>query len=416
MTNPLIPLGQQARAAANILAHATTEQKNAVLKSLANKLRQSEARIIDANTKDITAAESNGTAANLIDRLRLDASRLSSIIDSVQVITDLPDPVGRLLDGTLRPNGLRIDKYAVPLGVIGIIFESRPNVAIDAAALCLKSGNACILRGGSDSWHTVQLLITLLRDSLSEHGLPADCVQSLPSTDRALVGHLLTLDHYIDVIVPRGGKSLIARVRAESRIPVFSHLDGICHTYVDVDADPAKSTNIVLNAKMRRTSVCGATECLLLHQDIATTIGKQILDALLEKGCEVRVTPELIPLNPALKLAQDSDFGHEFLAPIIAVAVVPDVHAAVDFINQHGSQHTDAILTENLGNAEYFLGHVNSAIALHNASTQFADGGEFGKGAEIGIATGKMHARGPVGLEELTTYQYRVRGTGQTRP
>ena len=416
MTNPLIPLGEQARAAANILAHATTEQKNATLKSLANKLRLSETQIIDANTKDIAAAESNGTATNLIDRLRLDASRLTSIIDSVQVITNLPDPVGRLLDGTLRPNGLRIDKYAVPLGVIGIIFESRPNVAIDAAALSLKSGNACILRGGSDSWHTVQLLITLLRECLSENGLPADCVQSLPSTDRALVGHLLTLDQYVDVIVPRGGKSLIARVRAESRIPVFSHLDGICHTYVDRDADPSHATNIVLNAKMRRTSVCGATECLLLHKDIATTIGKEILDALLEKKCEVRVATELLPLNSALKLAQDSDFGHEFLAPIIAVAVVPDVHTAVEFINQHGSQHTDAILTENLDNAEYFLSHVNSAIALHNASTQFADGGEFGKGAEIGIATGKMHARGPVGLEELTTYQYRIRGTGQTRP
>ena len=415
MTNPLNNLGEQARAAAGILAQATLAQKNAALVAMADGLRSNAQMILAANAEDVAAARTRGMEEPQIDRLRLDATRIESIAASLTVIHDLPDPIGRKLDSVTRPNGLRIDKIAVPIGVIGIIFESRPNVAVDAAALCLKSGNACILRGGSESWHSVAVLTTIIQQALEKAGLPPAAVQSLPSADRALVGALLTLDSYVDLIVPRGGKSLIARVRDESAIPVLSHLDGICHTYIDVDADPTKALAVTLNAKMRRTSICGATECLVLHRSIARTLGADSIAALVKVGCEVRVPEELRLLDPALVPVQATDYGHEFLAPIIAVAVVDDVAGAVDFINRYGSQHTDAILTENQATAAYFLGHVNSAIAIHNASTQFADGGEFGKGAEIGIATGKLHARGPVGLEELTTYQYRVYGDGQVR-
>jgi len=416
MTNPLEPIGMAARKAAEILALADAAQKNAALDAIARALRARQADILVANKKDIAEAEKNGMEAAQIDRLALDEKRLDAIIASLSTIQKLPDPVGRLLDTVIRPNGLKIEKCAVPIGVIGIIFEARPNVAVDAAALCLKSGNACILRGGSDSWHSVSILTDILRAALAEAGLPQDAIQKLPSPDRALVGALLTLDKYVDVIVPRGGKSLTARVREESRIPVFSHLDGICHTYIDARADPAKAVAITVNAKMRRTSICGATECLLLHRNIAGSIGKDVIAALLKAGCEVRVPKSLLPLDRALKEAKESDYGQEFLAPVIAVALVDDVRGAVDFIHRHGSQHTDAIITEDKAAADYFLTHVNSAIALHNASTQFADGGELGKGAEIGIATGKLHARGPVGLEELTTHQYRVHGSGQIRP
>ena len=416
MTNPLVSLGKKAREASSILAHAPTLKKNAALAAIEEGLKSSEFRILEANAKDVARAHQNDMSETLIDRLRLDSLRLKTIIQGLKTIQSLPDPVDRLLETTQQPNGLIIEKRSIPLGVIGIIFESRPNVAVDAAALCLKSGNACILRGGSDSWNTFQVIIEILRDSLDQVDLPRDSIQSLPSASRELVGSLLTLEDYVDVIIPRGGKSLIARVRAESRIPVFSHLDGICHTYIDLDADAEKAIAITLNAKMRRTSVCGATECLLLHKDITTTIGKDIIKALLASGCEVRVLPELMALDPALKPSQPSDYGFEFLAPILAVSTVSNVKEAVQFINTYGSQHTDAIVTENDYNADYFLNHVSSAIALHNASTQFADGGEFGKGAEIGISTGKLHARGPVGLEELTTYQYQIHGTGQIRP
>lgn len=413
--NPLELMGQCARDAAAQLAQASTVVKNAALAALANGLRVARSDILAANAVDVARAREAGLPEPQIDRLILDAPRLAAIIAGVETVHALPDPVDRLLDSVMRPNGLRIEKRAVPLGVIGIIFEARPNVAVDAAILCLKSGNACILRGGSDSWHTAQALISVIQAALTQAGLPPECVQSLPTPDRALVGALLTLEDYVDVIVPRGGKSLIARVRAESKIPVFSHLDGICHTYIDARADAVKAIAISVNAKMRRTSICGATECLLLHQAIVPTLGIEVLTALLEAGCEVRVPDALLPLHPALKAIVPGDYGHEFLAPIIAVAVVEDTAAAVDFINLYGSQHTDAIVTEDAAAADYFLRHVNSAIALHNASTQFADGGEFGKGAEIGIATGRLHARGPVGLEELTTYQYRVFGDGQVR-
>jgi glutamate-5-semialdehyde dehydrogenase len=311
---------------------------------------------------------------------------------------------------------LAIEKRGVPIGVIGIIFESRPNVAMDAAALCLKSGNVCILRGGSDSWQSIEVLVDIVQKGLQAAGLPKEAVQLVPSADREHVGHLLTLDQYVDVIIPRGGKSLNERVKAESRIPVLGHLEGICHTYIDAGADPAKAVAITKNAKMRRPSVCGATECLLLHKDIVGTIGKKIVGDLLDAGCEVRAPEALLSLDTRIKRSSGNDYGVEFLAPILALAMVGDVTVAVDFINKYGSQHTDAIITEDQAAADYFLDHVDSAIAIHNASTQFADGGEFGKGAEVGIATGRIQARGPVGLEELTIYQYRILGTGQIRP
>jgi len=458
--NPLLPLGQSARDAAARLAQATTAQKNAALAAIAEGLKAAQAKILAANEKDISTAKKSGMSESMIDRLRLTEARLVGMIESLKVVEALPNPVDRLLETTTRPNGLRIEKRAVPIGVIGIIFESRPNVAVDAAALCLKSGNACLLRGGSDSWHSVSALIGIVQAALEKAGLPPEAVQNLPSSDRELVGALLTLDDYVDLIVPRGGKSLIARVRAESRIPVLSQLEGICHTYIDVKVDAKKAVAITLNAKMRRTSICGATECLLLHKDIAATIGKDVIAALLEAGCEVRAPKELIspPLeggvggggdqqrptsvmrdapppnlpvtrervtgggtrsalaeHSLLKPASANDYGFEFLAPVIAVAVVADVKDAVAFVNAHNSQHTDAIITEDKKAADTFLRNVTSAIAMHNTSTQFADGFEFGKGAEIGIATGKLHARGPVGLEELTTYQYRVYGDGQVR-
>jgi glutamate-5-semialdehyde dehydrogenase len=415
MSNPLEHIGQQARAAAAQQAQAAAEDKNAGLAAIAEGIIVSRKDILAANAKDVAAARKSGMEEAQIDRLMLDEKRLAAIVDSLNIVKALPDPVGRILETATRPNGLRIEKHAVPIGVIGIIFESRPNVAVDAAALCLKSGNACILRGGSDSWESVGVLVGIIQSALEKAGLPRASVQTLPSASRELVGALLQLDTYVDVIVPRGGKSLIARVREESRIPVFSHLDGICHTYIDAKADKEKAVAVTLNAKMRRTSICGATECLLLHRDIVSTIGKDAIAALLKAGCEVRAPKEIQSFDPAIKPVKDTDYGFEFLAPVIAVAVVGDVHEAVAFVNKHGSQHTDAIITEDNIAAEYFLRHVDSAIALHNASTQFADGGEFGKGAEIGIATGKLHARGPVGLEELTTYQYRVHGDGQTR-
>jgi glutamate-5-semialdehyde dehydrogenase len=416
MTNPLEQIGQQAKTAQKRLAHSDLAHRNNALAILAERLAQAAGDVLAANAQDVETATDKQLPAAQIDRLRLTQGRIDGMIAGIAAIIALPDPLDRLLETVQRPNGLRIEKCAVPIGVIGIIFEARPNVAIDAAALCIKSGNACILRGGSDSWHSVQLLISLIQDALAQAELPREAVQSLPTTDRELVGAMLTLTDYIDVIVPRGGKSLAERVQQDSRMPVFSHLDGICHTYIDAQADAAKAVAIAVNAKMRRVTVCGASECLLLHKAIATTIGKDILAALLAAGCEVRVPDALLTLDDRLKTIRTGDYGHEFLDAVMAVAIVDDVEAAVDFINHYGSRHTDAIVTEDAATAGYFLGHVDSAIALHNTSTQFADGGEFGKGAEIGIATGKLHARGPVGVNELTTYQYRVYGHGQIRP
>lgn len=413
--NSLTQLGKDAKDASGILAHATAEQKNACLAAIAKGLRAHKDSILAANAIDMEQGRSANLSDAMLDRLKLDEVRLESLAKSVETIIALPDPVGAPLGSTTRPNGLRIDKVAVPLGVIGVIFESRPNVAVDAAVLCLKAGNSCILRGGSDSWQSVTVLVQIMQQALQECGLPVACVQTLPSADRALVGDLLCLEDYIDVIVPRGGKTLIARVRNESRIPVFSHLDGICHTYIDTKADPAKAVAITVNAKMRRTGICGATECLLLHHDIARSVGRDVVTALVDAGCTIKMPEDYCDLHPACVPSTSEDYGCEFLQPIMAVQIVSDVSEAVAFINRHGSQHTDAIITEDAQAADFFQSHVNSAIAIHNASTQFADGGEFGMGGEIGIATGKLHARGPVGLEQLVTYQYRVHGTGQIR-
>ncbi len=445
--NPLNDLGVAARAAARLLARASGAEKNLALEAMAKGLRAQADAILAANRQDMEEARAGGMPSNMLDRLMLDEKRLGGIIDGLNVIHALADPVDRLLERAVRPNGLRIEKRAVPLGVIGIIFEARPNVTMDAAALCLKSGNACILRPGSEIWRTSQALVGVIQTALDEAGLPRMVVQTLPSPGRELVGALLELDRHVDLIIPRGGKSLTARVKKESRIPVLGHLDGICHTYIDVMAAPGKAVAVALNAKMRRTSICGATECLLLHRGIVPTLGKDIVTALLQAGCEVRVPdrelerwllrrargetgpdekpPEPVlsglgvwgelATHPMLKRAQAGDYGFEFAAPVIAVASVADEREAAAFINFYGSGHTEAIVTEDKGAADTFLRHVESAIVMVNASTQFADGGEFGKGAEIGIATGKLHARGPVGLEELTTYQYRVYGEGQVR-
>jgi glutamate-5-semialdehyde dehydrogenase len=414
--NPLDHIGHQARRASEQLAQVSTAQKNTALAAIAIALKRAQPDLLAANAKDVHQAKKKGMADALIDRLLLDENRIVAILESIGVVQALPEPLGRVLDVVVRPNGLRIEKIAVPLGVIGIIFESRPNVAIDAAALCIRSGNACILRCGSDSLLSVQILVRIIQMGLAEAGLSQDAVQLLPSADRALVSALLKLDRYVDVIIPRGGQSLIARVRAESRVPVFSHLDGVCHIYLDAEANAAKAVGVTVNGKMRRPSICGATECLILHRDIVSTIGKNTIFSLLNAGCEVRVPHALLHFDAALRAVSEGDYGHEFLAPIIAVAVVSSVEEAVGFIRRYGSHHTDAIVTEDEAAARYFFSHVESAIVMHNASTQFADGGEFGKGVEIGIATGKLHARGPVGLEELTTYQYRVHGNGQIRP
>jgi glutamate-5-semialdehyde dehydrogenase len=410
-------IGVKAREAGRALAIASTEHKNAALTHAASALRKSAPAILAANAKDIEAAKAADRPASFIDRLKLDEKRIEGIAKSLEDIAALADPVGTVLAEWTRPNGLKFQRVRVPLGVIGIIYESRPNVTADAGALSLKAGNAAILRGGSESHHSSVAIHACLVDGLRAAGLPETAIQLVPTTDREAVGEMLKgLGGTIDVIVPRGGKSLVQRVQDEARVPVFAHLEGICHTYVDRGADMDIALPIVLNAKMRRTGICGATECLLVdknaHEDYLTPLVKALLDA----GCEVRGDAATQKVDPRVKAATPGDYGKEFLEPIIAVKVVDGVDEAIAHITKYGSQHTDAIITECAATAELFLNRVDSAIVLVNASTQFADGGEFGFGAEIGIATGKMHARGPVGVEQLTGFKYKVRGTGQIRP
>ena len=410
-------IGEAARTASRTLALASTEQKNAALVAAAKALRASTSAILTANAQDIAAAKLAGRPASFVDRLMLDDKRIEGIAKGLEDIAGLADPVGSILAEWSRPNGLKFQRVRVPLGVIGIIYESRPNVTADAGALSLKSGNAAILRGGSESHHSSVAIHASLCEGLRAAGLPQAAIQLVPTTDRDAVGLMLTgLDGAIDVIVPRGGKSLVQRVQSEARVPVFAHLEGICHTYVDRGADMDIAVPIVINAKMRRTGVCGATECLLVdrnaHEDNLTPLVK----ALLDSGCEVRGDEATQKADKRVKAATPEDYGKEFLEPIIAVKTVDGVDEAIDHIARFGSQHTDAIITECEATAELFLKRVDSAIVLVNASTQFADGGEFGFGAEIGIATGKMHARGPVGVEQLTTFKYIVRGNGQIRP
>jgi len=409
-------LGRDAVAASQVLALASTEQKNLALANIAATLRASRAALLAANAQDMEAARSKGLSAALLDRLALDAARVESMARGVEEIAALPDPVGTISAQWTRPNGLDIARVRVPLGVIGIIYESRPNVTCDAGALCLKSGNAAILRGGSESAQSSRAIHACLVAGLEAAGLPGTALQLVPTTDRAAVGHLLTMTDYIDVVVPRGGKSLVARVQQEARVPVIGHLEGVCHVYVDAQADLAMARAIVKNAKLRRTGVCGSAETLLVDAACAATHLAPIVKDLLDAGCEVRGDAATQKVDARVSAATEQDWYTEYLDAIIAARVVDGVDAAIAHIAKYGSSHTESIVTANAATAERFLSRVDSAIVLHNASTQFADGGEFGMGAEIGISTDRFHARGPVGVEQLTSYKYVVRGTGQLRP
>ena len=407
-------MGQAARAASVALAQASAERKHAALIGAAEAVWTQRAAILEANAKDVAFGASKGLSGAMMDRLRLDEGRLRGIVDGLRAVAEQRDPVGDVIAEWSVPSGLRIRRVRTPLGVIGVIFESRPNVTADAAALCIKSGNAAILRGGSESFHSAGALHAAVVKGLVQAGLPAESVQMVPTRDRAAVAEMLRATAYIDVIVPRGGKGLVGLVQAEARVPVFAHLEGICHVYVDGDADPAKALRVVLNAKTRRTGICGAAECLLIDRRYFAEQGSAILSALVEAGVEVRAEGALAEVAGTVA-AEPGDFGREFLDMIIAASLVDGVEGAIAHIRQYGSQHTESILTENAATAQRFLTEVDSAIVMHNASTQFADGAEFGMGAEIGIATGKLHARGPVGAEQLTSFKYQVTGDGTIR-
>jgi glutamate-5-semialdehyde dehydrogenase len=415
--NTLLAMGRAARAAASILALAGTAQKNRALHEMAREVRARSAAIAAVNAGDVAAARAKDLKESFIDRLTLTPARIEQMAVGLEDVAALPDPVGKVTESWTRPNGMTISRVRVPIGVIGIIYESRPNVTADAGALCMKSGNAAILRGGSDGLSTSLAIAAALRHGLAQAGLPQDAIQMVPTADRDGVGLMLEgLAGTIDLIVPRGGKSLVARVQADARVPVFSHLEGVCHVYIDRAADPAMARAIVLNAKMRRTGVCGAAETILVDRAGTAANLAPVIRTLIDAGCEVRGDAAAMAADPRVKQATEEDWSTEYLDKIISLKVVDGVDAAMAHIARYGSQHTDAIVTADTATAERFLNEVDSAIVLHNASTQFADGGEFGFGAEIGIATGKLHARGPVGLEQLTTFKYQVRGAGQTRP
>ena len=409
-------IGAAARAAQRVLALASTEAKNKALIATAESLRRRKNGILSENAKDMAAGAKKGLSAAMLDRLELNDERVEGMASGLGEIAALDDPIGTLLEERNRPNGLIIQRVRVPLGVIGVIYESRPNVTADAGSLCLKAGNAAILRCGSESFHSSRAIMAALADGLKASGLPEAAIQLVPTTDRAAVGEMLTMTDFIDVIVPRGGKSLIERVTAESRVPLFKHLEGNCHSYVHATADPDMARDIVVNAKMRRTGICGATETMLIDRAAVGGMLTSIVDGLIEAGCEVRGDAEAKAADDRIVPATDEDWDTEYLDSIIAVKVVDGVGDAIDHITRHGSDHTDCIITGDEEAAETFVREVDSAIVLVNASTQFADGGEFGMGAEIGISTGKLHARGPVGVEQLTSSKYVVRGEGQIRP
>ncbi|MDF1687875.1 MAG: glutamate-5-semialdehyde dehydrogenase [Parvibaculaceae bacterium] len=410
-------LGTQARAASNILSTAPTKAKDAALLAAAMTLRANVDDILAANKLDMDAAIEKGLSGSMLDRLKLDSDRIEAIAKGMEDIAGLKDPVGDVIANWDRPNGLNISRVRTPLGVIGVIFESRPNVTADAGALCLKAGNAAILRAGSESFHSSRAIHACLVEGLTAASLPEHAIQLVPTRDRAAVGEMLRgLDHNIDVIIPRGGHSLVARVQAEARVPVFAHLDGICHVYIDKDADIAMARDIAVNSKMRRTGICGAAETLLVDRAAVDTHLTAILIALMNEECEIRGDDEVLAKLDMVTPATKEDWSTEYLDAVIAVRIVDGVNEAIEHIATFGSHHTDSIVTNNEETAAIFLNEVDSAIVLHNASTQFADGGEFGMGAEIGIATGKFHARGPVGVEQLTSFKYQVRGQGQTRP
>jgi glutamate-5-semialdehyde dehydrogenase len=409
-------MGREARDAATRLAATPTAAKASALRAAAAAMRDRQDAILAANAIDMANGAAAGLSPAMLDRLRLDPARVEGIAAALEAVAALPDPVGEIIKAWTQPNGLAFERVRVPLGVVGIIYESRPNVTADAGALCLMAGNACILRGGSEAIESSRALHAALLDGLREAGLPETAIQLVPTPDRAAVGAMLRASGLIDIIIPRGGKGLVARVQDEARVPVLAHLDGINHVYVDKAADPAKARAIAVNAKLRRTGVCGAMETLLIDRAAPDGVARDILAALLDAGCEVRTTPDLLPLDARLLAADAEDWNTEYLDAILSVATVDGVAGAMAHIARHGSHHTDAIVTEDAATAEAFLAGVDSAIVLHNASTQFADGGEFGFGAEIGISTGRLHARGPVALEGLTTYKTLVRGSGQVRP
>ena len=412
----MMTIGAQAKAASRPLSIAGTDQKNRALLAMASAIEASRDVILAANKKDLAAADTAGLAASFVDRLTLNEARIAGIAEGIRSVAALADPVGEVIAAWDRPNGLKIERVRTPLGVIGVIYESRPNVTADAGALCLKAGNAVILRGGSDSQHSSRAIHACLVEGLKIAGLPEHAIQLVPVTDRAAVGALLGgLNGTVDVIVPRGGKSLVARVQSEARVPVFAHLEGICHIYVDASADLDMAKRIVVNAKMRRTGICGAAETLLVDAAAVSTHLAPLVNDLIAAGCEVRGSQAVRHVVEGLKAATEEDWRTEYLDAIISVAVVDGISGAIDHIGTYSSNHTEAVVAEDPQVVERFFNELDSAILLHNASTQFADGGEFGMGAEIGIATGKMHARGPVGVEQLTSFKYRVHGTGQTR-
>ena len=410
-------IGRRAKAAARVLALSPATRRDAALTTMAKSIRASEAGILAANAEDVADAKASGANAAFMDRLTLTPKIVGAMADGVDVVRKLADPVGAVTESWTRPNGMTIERVRVPLGVVGVIYESRPNVTADAAVLCLKAGNAVILRGGSESFRSARAIHAALVEGLRAADLPEDAIQLVPTRDRAAVGMMLAgLDGGIDVIVPRGGKGLVGRVQAEARVPVFAHLEGVVHVYVDKAADLEMAKTIVLNAKMRRTGVCGAAETLLVDRAAAPTMLEPLVSMLIDAGCEVRGDADVQKADARAKAASEDDWPAEYLDAVIAARVVDGVDAAIAHIERYGSHHTDAIVTADRQAADKFLSEVDSAIVLHNASTQFADGGEFGFGAEIGIATGRMHARGPVGVEQLTTFKYRIRGTGQIRP
>ena len=412
----MMAMGAAARDASATVAKAGPDKRTAALKAMAARIRAAAPALLDANRQDMISANAKGISGAMLDRLELTPSRIEAMAKGIEDVAALPDPVGDVMATWTRPNGLEISRVRGPIGVIGIIYESRPNVTADAGALCLRAANAAILRGGSESLQSSRAIADCLRAGLADVGLPQDAIQLVQTPDRAAVGHLLSgLGGKLDVVVPRGGKSLVARVQEEARVPVIGHLEGLCHTYIHAKADPAKAEAIILNAKLRRVGVCGSTETMLIDTSIAPTLLPRLANALEAAGCELRGDERARAIHPMIA-ATEQDWTTEYLAPILSVAVVDGIEGAMAHIARYGSQHTDSIVTEDDAAAERFLAEVDSAIVMRNASTQFADGGEFGMGAEIGIATGRLHARGPVGAEQLTIFKYVVRGTGQTRP
>ena len=417
LEDELILMGKNARKASQILTLATSEVKNNALEAMADDIEKNKENIIAANIKDIEKAKANNISKSFLDRLILNEERIISISDGLREIIKIEDPIGQIMSTWDRPNGLNIERVRTPLGVIGVIYESRPNVTADAGALCLKAGNAVILRGGSESYYSSSAIYNSLNNGLIKAGLPEHSIQIIPTTDRNAVGYLLSgLDESIDVVVPRGGKSLVERVQNEAKVPVFGHLEGICHIYIDKDADIKKAQEVTVNAKMRRTGICGAAETLLIDKKNAEIALPEIANALMDMDCELRGCDNSLKIISDMTPAQESDWSTEYLDAIISIKIVDGVRGAIEHINSYSTSHTDSIITENNDTANIFLREIDSAIVMHNTSTQFADGGEFGMGAEIGIATGRFHARGPVGVEQLTSFKYVVRGSGQVRP